>query len=117
MKEVASEKEAMDEIKRYLEVNGLDIRWVSVNCTQYLSTSSRDVLEETKYICAGGEQFVIRNNTMPPYTSIDELNKKAFISEKEFRPTWRAISTSKMAIWADEFRNYLQDLDQRMRGV
>ncbi len=117
MKEVASEKEAMDEIKRYLEVNGLKLEWVSITLSRYSHQDNDEVIDERKYICAGGEQFVIRHNSPPPYNSIDELSGRVFIDKKEFRNTWYVMSTSRMAVWAEEFRNYIQDLNRRLRGA
>ncbi len=122
MKEVASEKEAMDEIRQYLEVNGLELKWVSIDHGVYRDRTTNNIIDEHKSVKVGisvntYERFVIRYNSDPPHNSIDELYGRMYVDKKEFRSTWYVMSTLRMAVWADEFRNYIQDLNRRLGGV
>lgn len=114
MKEVESEKEAMDEIKRYLEVNGLECNGVGICVSKELDKDTKEVLGEYKVVyvgtkCGHGDTFVIRYTTMPPCVDVEETADK-----------YEAKKTVKRrdgeVLWIDEFRNYIRDLSRRTGG-
>ena len=114
MKEVASEKEAMDEIKRYLEVNGIECNWVNIYVSQELNKDTKEVLGEYKVVyvgtkCGHGGTFVIRYTTMPPYVDVEETADKY-----EAKKTVKRGDSE--VLWVDEFRNYIRDLSIRTGG-
>lgn len=121
MKEVASEQEAMDEIKRYLEVNGLDCKWVSIATTtceeKYTGTSGRTKevrigINDTNY-----EIFDIRYDHEPPFRDIsDEKISQYSLNKNEARyntPRSGYVANHKYVLWRNEFTNYMNDMKKR----